>query len=71
MYRGMSTGKRWREADYIQGKERGLEQNLPLGPSEKTNPTSTFILDFQPPKLQKSIFGCSGHRVCGILLLQP
>ena len=60
-----------KEADYIQVKERGLEQNFPLCPSEKTNSTSTFIFDFQPPKLQKSISGCLGHIVCSILLLQP
>ena len=36
---------------YLPGKERGLKQILPSGPSEETNPVTTFILDFQCLKL--------------------
>ena len=35
---------------------RGLEQILPSGSSEGTNPANTLILDFQPPELQDNKF---------------
>ena len=52
-------GETEKEDGHLQAKERNLEQILPSQPSEGTNPTNTWILDFQTPELGSLSVGCS------------
>lgn len=47
-----------------QAKGRGLEQILPLQPSEGTSPADTWRLDFQPPGLRDKSFLLFKSFVC-------
>ena len=66
----MHTEGRWCKDDFLQAKERSLEQTPPFRRSEESGSAGTLTLDFQPSKLWENKC-CPSPLVCGTCYSSP